>query len=79
MIDSNSELGKKYEQQKSTNKFYKDAQFHSTAEITELLTNSGFVNFTYWQTLVKPNENIIEQPELGFGKGSFVVLKSIKI
>lgn len=79
MIDLDSELGKKYELQKNTNKFYNEAHFHSIAEITELLSNSGFGNFTFWQTLFVPNENRIEQPEPGFGKGSFVVLKSIKI
>jgi len=77
LIDRNSELGKKYEKQKSTNKFYKDAHFHSTDEITKLLTDSGFGNFSYWQTLIHPEENQIEQPQQGYGKGSFVVIKAI--
>lgn len=79
LIDRNSELGKKYEQQKNTNKFYKDAHFHSTAEITELLSNSGFGRFSFWQTLTESDETTIEQPKSGFGKGSFVVIKSIKL
>ncbi|TAL57166.1 MAG: class I SAM-dependent methyltransferase [Bacteroidetes bacterium] len=78
LIDKNSELGKKYRQQKNTNKFYKTAHFHSTSEITELLSNSGFGKFSFWQTLTPENGNIIEQPQSGFGKGSFVVIKSIK-
>lgn len=77
LIDRNSELGKKYEQQKSTNKFYRDAHFHSTAEITELLSKSGFVNFSYWQTLINDGEEQAEQPQPGFGKGSFVVIKAL--
>lgn len=78
LIDRNSELGKKYEKQKNTNKFYKDAHFHSTEEITNLLDDSGFGNFSYWQTIIHPEENKIEQPQEGYGKGSFVVIKSNK-
>ncbi|MDX2049002.1 MAG: class I SAM-dependent methyltransferase [Chitinophagaceae bacterium] len=78
LIDRKSDLGKKYEQQKSTNKFYRDAHFHSTEEITELLSQAGFQNFSYWQTLLNADENVIEQPQPGYGKGSFVVIKGIK-
>lgn len=78
LIDRNSELGKKYEQQKDSNKFYRDAHFHSTEEITELLSQAGFQNFSYWQTLIQANEDMVEQPLQGFGKGSFVVIKAEK-
>lgn len=78
LIDRNSELGKKYEQQKRTNKFYKDAHFHSTDEITRLLAESGFGNFSYWQTIIHPEENKVEQPQEGYGIGSFVVIKTEK-
>lgn len=78
LIDRKSELGKKYEQQKGTNKFYKDAHFYSATEITELLSQTGFQNFSYWQTLLNTGENAIEQPEPGYGKGSFVIIISIK-
>lgn len=78
LIDRNSELGKQYEQQKSTNKFYKDAHFHSTEEITRLLADSGFGSFNYWQTVIHPEENEIEQPLAGYGKGSFVVIRVIR-
>ncbi|MDP3665410.1 MAG: class I SAM-dependent methyltransferase [Sediminibacterium sp.] len=79
LIDRNSELGKKYERQKNANKFYRNAHFHSTDEITKLLSGSCFGNFSYWQTIIHPEENQIEQPQPGFGKGSFIVIKSIKI
>jgi ubiquinone/menaquinone biosynthesis C-methylase UbiE len=78
LIDRNSAPGKKYEQQKSTNKFYRDAHFHSTGEITGLLADAGFENFRYWQTIIHPEENKIEQPQDGYGTGSFVVIKSEK-
>lgn len=78
LIDSTSELGKRYEQQKSRNKFYRDAHFHSTKEIIEILSNTGFGKFSFWQTLINPGENSIEKPKSGYGKGSFVVIKSVK-
>lgn len=78
IIDKNSDLGKKYDEEKSENKFYKDAHFYSTQEITELLQQADFHNFSYWQTLTKPNTIEIEQPKQGFGKGRFIVIKAIK-
>lgn len=79
IIDKNSELGKKYEMRKAENKFYKDAHFHSTEEITALAAKSDFGKFEYWQTLFKENSTQIEQPRVGFGEGSFVVIKAQKI
>jgi len=78
IIDKNSELGKQYEKEKSTNKFYRDAHFRSTEELTELLKQTGFQNFQYWQTLTQLNEKEIEKPKEGYGKGSFVVIKAQK-
>lgn len=78
IIDKNSELGKKYEKEKSTNKFYKDAHFHSAEELTELLKQSDFQNFQCWQTLTAINNNEIEKPIPGYGQGSFVVVKANK-
>ncbi|OGS71086.1 MAG: methyltransferase type 11 [Flavobacteria bacterium RIFCSPLOWO2_12_FULL_35_11] len=78
IIDKNSELGRKYETGKSSNKFYKDAHFHSTEEITELLKQSGFEKFEYLQTLTKLNKNEIEKSIKGYGQGSFVVIKAVK-
>ena len=78
IIDKNSDLGKKYEIEKSENKFYKSAHFHSTQEITELLQQANFHKFSYWQTLTKNYSDEIEQPAQGFGTGSFVVIKAIK-
>lgn len=79
IIDKNSVLGKKYEKGKAENKFYKDAHFHSTEEITELVKQAGFGNLEYWQTLFKENSKGIETPKKGFGEGSFVVIKARKI
>ena len=61
IIDKNSELGRKYEKEKSSNKFYSNAHFHSTEELTALLQQSRFQNFQYWQTLTSLKENEIEK------------------
>lgn len=71
LIDRNSELGKKYEQRKSSNKFYSDAHFHSTEELTELLSKAGFENFSFLQTIVNSGENNMEQPISGHDKRKF--------
>jgi len=78
IIDKNSELGRKYEKEKSSNKFYSDAHFHSTEELTVLFQQSHFQNFEYWQTLMSLKENEIENPTKGYGQGSFVVIKANK-
>ena len=78
IIDRKSELGKKYEMRKAENKFYKDAHFHSTKDITDLLIQADFGKFEYWQTLFKEKIDEIEQPKKGFGEGSFVVIKAQK-
>lgn len=78
IIDKNSPLGKKYQEEKSFNKFYRDAHFHSTEEITALLEDAGFSNFQYWQTLTRANETEPEQQQLGYGRGSFIVIKATR-
>jgi hypothetical protein len=79
IIDKNSELGRKYEKGKTSSKFYSDAHFHSTEELTAFLQQSRFQNFQYWQTLTGLKENEIEKPEKGYGQGSFVVIKANKV
>jgi len=77
VIDKNTVLRKKYEMEKSENKFYRDAHFYSPQEIAELIKQAGFHHFSYLQTLTKSKVIEIEQPQQGFGKGSFVVMKAI--
>lgn len=79
IIDKNSLLGQQYQKTKAKNKFYQDAHFHSTEEITQLLKQAGFDSFAYWQTLSTSDATEVEQPQAGFGKGSFVVIKSVKL
>jgi ubiquinone/menaquinone biosynthesis C-methylase UbiE len=78
LIDKNSYLGKRYEKTKKNNKFYKNARFYSVDEIINLLEFHNFCGFVFYQTLVNPDKRVIEKPQIGYSKGSFVVVKSAK-
>lgn len=80
LIDKDSRLGRKYEEKKSENKFYKDASFHSVHEIQYDLTNVGFSNIEHVQALLPGDTDANYSPEIkqGYGEGSFVVLRGQK-
>ncbi|MBN2167471.1 MAG: class I SAM-dependent methyltransferase [Marinilabiliaceae bacterium] len=79
-VDKDSFVGKQYILKKNKSLFYKDAKFYSTIEITTLLNNNNFSIEETLQTIFGPMDKIEEkqQPEKGFGKGSFVVIKAVK-
>jgi len=78
IIDKNSFLGKFYQRKKSI--FYKQARFFTVKEATRLLRETGFIRFSYYQTLFKVPDKIdsIEKPKRGFSKGGFVVISGEK-
>ena len=80
LIDKDSVLGKRYEEKKSTSKFYKDARFHSVEEIQKELKHAGFNNFEYVQALLSGDVDQYSAAEIkqGYGEGSFVVLRAQK-
>ncbi|WP_372919724.1 class I SAM-dependent methyltransferase [Salegentibacter sp.] len=78
MIDKSSPLGRKYQEHKKDNPFYRSASFHDVEEITNLLEKAGFQNFSFWQTLVNTEEEVLEKPIKGYGEGGFVVIKAEK-
>lgn len=78
MIDKSSPLGKKYQELKKDNPFYRSARFHEVEKIKLLLEKAGFQNFHFWQTLIRPKEEMVEEPLEGYGKGGFVVIKAYK-
>jgi ubiquinone/menaquinone biosynthesis C-methylase UbiE len=79
MIDKDSDLGRKYEKMKVSDKFYKDAHFHGVEEIVDLLKRANFRDFTFYQTLIRSEVKKVEKPQTGYGKGGFVVIKAIKM
>jgi len=78
IIDKDSFLGKHYQRKKSV--FYKQANFFSVKGLANLLKATGFIRFTYYQTVFHLPEKInsIEKPRKGFGKGGFVVISGEK-
>ncbi|MGD9014851.1 MAG: methyltransferase domain-containing protein [Candidatus Omnitrophota bacterium] len=78
IIDKNSFLGKFYQNKRSV--FYKQANFFSVREITDLLKATGFNKFSYYQTIfqVPDKINSAQEPQRGFGKGGFVIIRAQK-
>ena len=76
LVDSDSELGKRYEAHKAESPFYRNARFFSVPKLTQIMTNAGFENFSYHQTLFQTLESpeAQEPVEKGFGRGGFVVI-----
>jgi ubiquinone/menaquinone biosynthesis C-methylase UbiE len=75
-VDKESELGRQYLDKRDTSVFYKEAIFFSSQEVSEYLTNAGFGDLAFRQTLIpgEPQGMIRD----GFGKGAFVVIKGVK-
>ncbi|MBN2631952.1 MAG: methyltransferase domain-containing protein [Bacteroidales bacterium] len=80
-VDKDSPVGKLYFKNKEKSIFYKDAVFYSTAEVNELLGKHGFVISDTLQTVfgLLPEIKEIQEPENGYGRGSFIVIKAKKI
>ena len=76
IVDKDSNLGKQYLKTKAESTFYKEANFFSTSEIVNLMTNAGYSNFQFKQTLFD-DENPF-RIEDGYTGGSFVVIKGFK-
>jgi SAM-dependent methyltransferase len=75
-VDKESDLGKRYEQNRGKSKFYGHATFYSTSEVVDSLLKTGFEIATIRQTLIPGRQSgiILE----GFGTGGFVVIKGEK-
>lgn len=76
-IDKQSELGNEYRTNKNKSHFYKVAEFFSTEEVIACLSEAGFASFETRQTIFKGKD--AGRVENGFGEGSFVVIKGLKI
>lgn len=77
-IDRDSELGRRCSQRKEQSRFYRGATFYSVAGLETHLTEAGFAGFNYRQTLF-PGQTADQPVAEGYGKGSFVVVRAIKI
>jgi len=75
-VDKESELGRHYLAKRNKSKFYKEATFFSTQEVLRYLKEAGFGAVKIKQTLIprESQETILN----GYGKGAFVVIRSVK-
>ncbi len=80
-IDRNSPLGKEYQKRTHEGGFYGNASFCSANQLINRLEEYGFHEPGIRQTLFKPLPDIkvIEKPEEGFSRGSFVVVRTRSI
>lgn len=79
-VDKDSPIGKSYESRKQQSTFYRHANFYSTRRVVEELKRAGFKELSFVQTLFNPLDQIseVETPLMGYGKGSFIVIKALK-
>ncbi|MEW5692921.1 MAG: class I SAM-dependent methyltransferase [Candidatus Hydrogenedentota bacterium] len=79
-VDKHSAVGRKYEEHKNENVFYRIARFYSTEEVIGLLKKSGFIRFDIVQTIFRDLNELkdIEPVKPGYGQGSFIVIKTYK-
>jgi ubiquinone/menaquinone biosynthesis C-methylase UbiE len=91
MIDRDSRLGRLYEQEKDSDPFYREAHFHSTAEMFAHLHTTGYTDVKVRQTLIeelrpdadmKDGEGDLESHAYrhldGSGRGAFLALCATK-
>ena len=76
-IDKESRVGRRYQEIKDENPFYRDARFVSTAELIRGLETIGFVDIEIRQTIFQMPEEMDGPDPVrgGFGDGSFVALR----
>ncbi len=80
MIPAESEIGLQYQEKKGQSHFYKYAVFYSVPKVEEWLTEAGFRDFEFVQTLFGRLEDIqeTEAPREGWAEGGFVLIKGTK-
>jgi SAM-dependent methyltransferase len=79
-VDRISPLGRAYEKLKEDNVFYREATFFSTDEVVFHLSEAGFGEFVFRQTIFgSPAEmREVDPGKPGYGEGSFVVVRGRK-
>ena len=80
LVDRNSPLGQIYHRNRESNVFYREATFYSVEEVLEVMTKTGFDDFSFRQTIFGTLAEINEGETIksGCGEGSFVVVRGTK-
>ena len=78
LVDRESPLGQEYLAQQSGSVFYAPATFYSATEVASLLTQTGFGELTWLQTLTTPLAQLrdIDPISPGTGRGAFLVVRA---
>ena len=78
LVDRDSPLGRDYLAQQANSVFYGPATFYSAAEVASLLTQSGFRDLTWLQTLTTPLAQLrdVDPISPGTGRGAFLVVRA---
>ncbi|NJB70399.1 ubiquinone/menaquinone biosynthesis C-methylase UbiE [Saonia flava] len=79
-LDKDRAIAKQYEEKRNRSTFFKNAHFYSVDNIQKLLTEVGFKDLEFNQTLFGGLDEIkeVQIPKQGYGEGSFVVVKATK-
>ena len=80
LIDRESPLGQDYLVHQTESIFYREATFLSASEVEALLTDSGFGELNWIQTLHTPLSRTkeIESATAGTGRGAFLVVRATR-
>jgi SAM-dependent methyltransferase len=80
IVDRNSPIGQQYLKHQNESVFYKLATFFSVDEMVKIMRQSGFIEFSFSQTIFRSlSETDDKEPvKLGYGEGSFVVIRGRK-
>tara|TARA_R110002051_G_scaffold24639_3_gene60955 strand:- start:30 stop:668 length:639 start_codon:yes stop_codon:yes gene_type:complete len=79
-LDKEKSIALNYEEKRHRSTFFRHAKYYTVDQVTKLLTDNGFRNLEYNQTLFGGLESIdtVQVPKPGYGEGSFVVIKADK-
>lgn len=80
LLDRRSPAGRDYLARHAHKVFFRDATFYASAEVERLLSEAGFHDPRWVQTVFRPPEEITEIEALrpGHGEGAFVVVRAVK-
>lgn len=79
-VDRDSPIGRSYQKHKDESLFYGVATFFSVDEVVGFLADAGFSDFDFAQTIFHrlSDINAVEPIKVGYGEGSFVVVRGMK-
>jgi len=79
-LDKDQSIAKEYVERRQYSTFFKKANFYTVNYIKQIVEEAGFKNLEFNQTLFGDLNTIteIQLPKIGYGEGSFVVVKASK-